>query len=1377
MDVDGGCDTATDECFVRNYSNQSHGYTQCDEKTARRYKALLLSGDGVVGVHYGVALIAPTLRGLKDEKKLQVASTFKVEVKQLPMEHFTDYPAQLSELEPRGREGGGGEIVAGIMKRTPHAVYRRRGLIPDGAADDTLRKYLPALARLFGRTSRSRLAGDFSPRSKPRSEGEIRATLPRTTSAPSPLGICQRNIGSGTSRHRESEPRMNGDGYVRPSLTASWHQPPATSSDQHTRTNRIATCIALDEKNRTVSISSFRARCALHTNLCEKFSRKVGFSGKFGTHIAACETCFSTHRTPLPLLSQDKMMRSPQGTSRGETTGGRTARRFQCFAHRGDTGGRLHAGSSALRIVTRRREDDCTPVPRRYDGRTTARRFQCFVNRGDTTGGQQHAGSSALRIETRRREDDCTPVLRRHDGRTTARRFQCFAHSDETTGGRLHAGSSALRIETMDETCADEHTYAVFQIAKHSHSHSHLHLHSLLMELSIPVESRKRIHTAENRNRRFTWVESCSISGGFASGFSHVRIVPDDAGGRRVFVRDLSFPLSLAFRRCSVLTLPSPSSALKASICELRARSRETRTKRVLEYAQIKFVTQKKMHFRKKPERKIKLSYGTSGPGVDYGSLASTTPDLGAEELEDKKSAFLESLKLPNEDRKKVWQDTAPHAQSFFVAKGTSGKDHSFLDWGNSQDERHQAEVTSVPQAISRGGPIAPLLRARDVILRRGNHCDRLVSGGRGEWRKAKKSHIKIFYAEVPYDELFMSGAEDRLTYEHVGGPPPHAAIFSHLNATSSAQRCGIHCGRWSRLPTPRRHQCSNAGVTTDMRFPPSWKAAACRPFLSSATKWPDMRLRGIVLRWLLATNTTDVVPDLQCHDKLVSTIRNIISVRPFPPPKSAQCLQDSGSFQLKSVAWLSAKSQNGQCENVEPRLRVSSASVRFSPFELPGADTEPAPDVTRRRPRAHDDARWAPRFQTLLGGGCRRTASPVDVSAPRRADVNELRRSQLPGEQSTNTPRSRRVESKTPATEKAPSRAWRIFRQLHPKGSPLSSAEYFRTCGNSDYSGQRNAFALEPQTKDEADRSRWLRAQTISVPTSVQSMSRQSQCSRVLQAPSRAVGFTRRPFTPRTPRPPLSRNLLSSSKLHFTRAHSPDDLCQRLPAAGLRQISPNTSDASRWAEAPASLTRTFLRRRKTRRNLQHWRGAVTHPRRRAARQSAVHYSRVSQKRGSGGNPGGMRGGAGLSTATVPGSSAIESSGDRIVSGTVLLSLRLFTTTASRPALQTGMSVNTQAKCAACSSSHARNLLAMWQGCKVLKAPILPRKDNHHVRVDVIADDGFITKSIKNAFTCIRGPIEYHENIPQTITLPPPPCVRPVMDAGCRFTDVSSWTR
>ncbi|KAJ8869100.1 hypothetical protein PR048_030664 [Dryococelus australis] len=62
---------------------------------------------------------------------------------------------------------------------------------------------------------------------------------------------------------------------------------------------------------------------------------------------------------------------------------------------------------------------------------------------------------------------------------------------------------------------------------------------------------------------------------------------------------------------------------------------------------------------------KIVRNYATSGPDVDHGSLASTTPDISDEKLEDKKSAFLESLKLPDEDRKKLCQDTVLQTQSF----------------------------------------------------------------------------------------------------------------------------------------------------------------------------------------------------------------------------------------------------------------------------------------------------------------------------------------------------------------------------------------------------------------------------------------------------------------------------------------------------------------------------------------------------------------------------------------------------------------------------------------------------------------------------------------------------------------------------------------
>ncbi|KAJ8880336.1 hypothetical protein PR048_016803 [Dryococelus australis] len=64
------------------------------------------------------------------------------------------------------------------------------------------------------------------------------------------------------------------------------------SHDQHTRTNSITTCIALHEKYRTCSVSSFLARCALHPNLCKKFSCKVGISCKFDTRLALCELTF-----------------------------------------------------------------------------------------------------------------------------------------------------------------------------------------------------------------------------------------------------------------------------------------------------------------------------------------------------------------------------------------------------------------------------------------------------------------------------------------------------------------------------------------------------------------------------------------------------------------------------------------------------------------------------------------------------------------------------------------------------------------------------------------------------------------------------------------------------------------------------------------------------------------------------------------------------------------------------------------------------------------------------------------------------------------------------------------------------------------------------
>ncbi|KAJ8872747.1 hypothetical protein PR048_026363 [Dryococelus australis] len=129
---------------------------------------------------------------------------------------------------------------------------------------------------------------------------------------------------------------------------------------------------------------------------------------------------------------------------------------------------------------------------------------------------------------------------------------------------------------------------------------------------------------------------------------------------------------------------------------------------------------------------------------------------------------------------------------------------------------------------------------------------------------------------------------------------------------------------------------------------------------------------------------------------------------------------------------------------------------------------------------------------------------------------------------------------------------------------------------------------------------------------TSVQSMSRQSQCSRVLQAPSRTVGFIRRFHTLSSIHATNTSLAVVPQSPHLTSlAHTRPDSLHRHP-----ESSPNARDASRRAKAPASLARTFLRRRQTRRNLQQGRGAVTHASCRAARQPAVHYSRVSQKKG-----------------------------------------------------------------------------------------------------------------------------------------------------------------
>ncbi|KAJ8895479.1 hypothetical protein PR048_000812 [Dryococelus australis] len=119
-------------------------------------------------------------------------------------------------------------------------------------------------------------------------------------------------------------------------------------------------------------------------------------------------------------------------------------------------------------------------------------------------------------------------------------------------------------------------------------------------------------------------------------------------------------------------------------------------------------------------------------------------------------------------------------------------------------------------------------------------------------------------------------------------------------------------------------------------------------------------------------------------------------------------------------------------------------------------------------------------------------------------------------------------------------------------------------------------------------------RKRTAFTPTSVQSMSHQSQCSRVLQAPSRTVGFTRRFHT-------LS-SIQATNTSPAVVPHSPVVVhtylrsCTLGQAAsvkdfrslgygriiGLRpppRLFPNRYDASRRAEVPSSLTRTFLRR------------------------------------------------------------------------------------------------------------------------------------------------------------------------------------------------------
>ncbi|KAJ8894500.1 hypothetical protein PR048_007154 [Dryococelus australis] len=70
------------------------------------------------------------------------------------------------------------------------------------------------------------------------------------------------------------------------------------------------------------------------------------------------------------------------------------------------------------------------------------------------------------------------------------------------------------------------------------------------------------------------------------------------------------------------------------------------------------------------------------------------------------------------------------------------------------------------------------------------------------------------------------------------------------------------------------------------------------------------------------------LMPDLQCHDELVPTVRHDFPVRPFPPPKLVQCLQYHDNFLLTSVAWL--------LENPRlAKLNVSSTARTFETVQV----------------------------------------------------------------------------------------------------------------------------------------------------------------------------------------------------------------------------------------------------------------------------------------------------------------------------------------------------------------------------------------------------------------------------------------------------------
>ncbi|KAJ8868574.1 hypothetical protein PR048_030112 [Dryococelus australis] len=91
-------------------------------------------------------------------------------------------------------------------------------------------------------------------------------------------------------------------------LTFSLVLPVFAESFVRIMTNRITTCVVLHEENRTCSIFSFCARCALHTIL-----GKVSISRKFGTHLASCETCLRSGQSAEGAACNENMKWHVQG--------------------------------------------------------------------------------------------------------------------------------------------------------------------------------------------------------------------------------------------------------------------------------------------------------------------------------------------------------------------------------------------------------------------------------------------------------------------------------------------------------------------------------------------------------------------------------------------------------------------------------------------------------------------------------------------------------------------------------------------------------------------------------------------------------------------------------------------------------------------------------------------------------------------------------------------------------------------------------------------------------------------------------------------------------------------------------------------------------